>query len=286
MESVGQKLRDARLRRNLALEDVSAATKINLRNLQAIENDNTAQICSPFTYRSFARQFANFVHVDWTDLEQAVAETSGRMPTPLVPGDPGAPRPASRQRSKPKASKLRWALSFTSLILMLGLCSAFYAAWQTARTDVRGAVATFAKSFTPQASTEVHPARAVTAKAVNLTPTPEPAATNTPTPQAPPSFRIELSAVEKSWLSLSTDGKEVFSGILEPAQTKELDGQEEARIRTGNAGGVTVNFNGRSLGTLGRRGEVRTVIFNKNGYEVLESAARVRNSFPFTQTGE
>ena len=38
MESVGQKLRDARLRKNLGLENVSAETRIPLKILEAIES--------------------------------------------------------------------------------------------------------------------------------------------------------------------------------------------------------------------------------------------------------
>lgn len=257
MESVGLKLRNARLRKKLALEDVSAATKINLRNLQAIEDDDIQQISSPFTYRSFARQYANCVQADWAELDSAISESSSRIPAPLMPGQNGAPLPASRQR-RTAPSKLRWALSAGSLMLSLGAGSLFYGAWQSAHADIRSSVSSVLARPAIKALTKP------VAKAL-------PAAAEAPAN----SFRIELSAVEKCWLSVMTDGKEVFAGMLQPNETKSLQGQEEARIRTGNAGGVTVNFNGRSLGPLGRRGEVRTVIFNKNGYEVLESSARI-----------
>ncbi len=272
MESVGQKLRDARLRRNLALEDVSAATKINVRNLQAIEADDLTQICSPFTYRSFARQFANFLQLNGAEFDAALIEMSNKIPAPLVPGEGGAPVASTLKQKKP--GKLRWALTLSSLGLMLALCSAFYGAWQTARSDFHGTVATFTNSFSPQVTskpqappalkTQVNDRSAVSAPLV-------PAAV----PSAPQNFRIELSAIERCWLSVVTDGKEVFAGTLQPSQTKVLDGQEEAKIRAGNAGGVTVSFNGRSIGTLGPEGTVRTVVFTKNGYEVLQPFAGI-----------
>jgi hypothetical protein len=71
------------------------------------------------------------------------------------------------------------------------------------------------------------------------------------------------------------DGKQTFSGVLDPEQTKVLEGHEMARIRTGNAGGISCVFNGRSIGPLGPRGQVRTVVFTKSNYEVLDAPTHI-----------
>jgi hypothetical protein len=83
-------------------------------------------------------------------------------------------------------------------------------------------------------------------------------------------IHIELSAVERTWLSIASDGKTTYVGVLEPSQTKVFEGKESARIRTANAGTVKIVFNGRALGPLGRRGQSRTFVFTKNGYEVVQ----------------
>jgi uncharacterized protein DUF4115 len=83
-------------------------------------------------------------------------------------------------------------------------------------------------------------------------------------------FRIKLSAVENTWLSLAADGKEVFKGTLRADETRTLEGYQTARVRTGNAGGLEVVFNGRSLGKLGPEGQMRTVVFTKDSYNVLQ----------------
>jgi hypothetical protein len=62
--------------------------------------------------------------------------------------------------------------------------------------------------------------------------------------------------------------------VLKASQTKVLVGRETARIRTGNAGGLTVQFNGKELGPMGRRGETRTLLFTTTGYEVVRSAVQ------------
>ena len=86
-------------------------------------------------------------------------------------------------------------------------------------------------------------------------------------------FQVEISGIERSWLALAADGQQVFSGFLEPEQTKVLRGREIGRIRTGNAGGVSLVFNGKPIGLAGPRGQIRTVVFTKDNYQVLQPAA-------------
>ena len=63
MESVGEQLREQRFRKGLTLEDIHASTRISLKNLRSIENDDLSQISSAFFYKSFVRQFAEHVEI-------------------------------------------------------------------------------------------------------------------------------------------------------------------------------------------------------------------------------
>jgi hypothetical protein len=86
---------------------------------------------------------------------------------------------------------------------------------------------------------------------------------------------VEVAAVERSSLSIIADDKEIYNGVLEAAETRVLEGHETARVRAGNAGGVHVVFNGKALGALGPRGQVRTVVFTKDNYEIVEPPAPI-----------
>jgi hypothetical protein len=88
-------------------------------------------------------------------------------------------------------------------------------------------------------------------------------------------FRVEVAVIERTWLSITADQKEIYSGVLEPAETKVLEGHDTGRIRAGNAGGVNVLFNGKTIGALGPRGEVRTVVFTKDNYQIVEPPAHI-----------
>lgn len=81
---------------------------------------------------------------------------------------------------------------------------------------------------------------------------------------------LNLSATERTWLSITSHGKVIFSGILEPSQSKTLQGSEVATMKIGNAGGVDVQWNGKSIGPIGARGQVRTVRFTSEDFKILE----------------
>src|SRR5437868_5893738 len=262
MESVGSQLRQARLSLGLTLEQACAKTRISTNNLQAIEDDNFTGFTSAFFYRSFVRQFAEYLNLDYNRLAPAVREVTDTIPEPLIPGQvPTVGGQMPEQKIAPLGVKrrpknLRWLSSLTSFVIMLVACSSFYSIWQNSRSNWRASFTTFVKSLAP-ASHGGHVAAARPNLAQIAPAIPHlPAAANSGTssnsrrPQveaAKPApgetnneFHVELSIVERTWLSIVSDGKEIFRGILEPAETKVLEGHETARIRTGNAGALSL----------------------------------------------
>ena len=132
------------------------------------------------------------------------------------------------------------------------------------------------------ASEPVH-AAAVPAPAtpVDATPAPKPAATTasappaaaTAKPSAPPvagSMRVELVASEPSWVSVRAgDGTTLMSGLIEPGKSQSVDIRQTAVLRAGNAGGLTIRANGKSLGPLGPHGAVRDVEFKNGDFKLI-----------------
>lgn len=102
-ETLGQRLRQAREERHLALEKVAESTRIRLHYLQALETDDYSLIPSAAQARGFLRNYADFLGID---LGQAVAEVQRARPQPagevsgplpkvdLLPDAPTAPHEA------------------------------------------------------------------------------------------------------------------------------------------------------------------------------------------------
>jgi cytoskeletal protein RodZ len=296
MQSVGTRLREARIKKGYTLEDINARTRISLKNLNAIESDDLTKISSPFTYRSFVKQVADTLGVDFATLAPAVQAASSTMPEPLVPGqeDDVFVRPHQFQPAPPKRS-FSWVSRAISIGIVIAAISG-YLIWRKGGLEAAKLPASLPASSRVLASPNPEASEPIRAEQIAnqpvLTPVvnkveqsapgteqlaPPQANPQAPLPSEPPTdnapIRIELSAAERAWLSISSDGKTIYSGVLGAMQTKICQSRQSATIRTANAGAVNIVFNGRSLGSLGRHGQARTFVFTRNGYEVVRGAS-------------
>ena len=125
MLSVGQMLQAERERQGLSIEDVADRTKISLKNLRAIESDDSAAVLTAFFYKSFVRQFASTLAIDYSTLEESVNLLASSIPAPRIPGQDyhAVDVPPIRPR------RTRWwsnALPVVALIGVLAACSGLY----------------------------------------------------------------------------------------------------------------------------------------------------------------
>lgn len=74
------------------------------------------------------------------------------------------------------------------------------------------------------------------------------------------------------WVLARADGNYLFSGTLEAAETRSVEAAGELLLRFGNAGGVTVTLNGKPLGPMGPKGQVRTVQFTSGGFQIVAAS--------------
>ena len=74
MELIGARLNQARLMANLALQDIADRTKISLRFLSAIENDDFSALPGRVYIFGFTKAFARAVGLDEESLVTALRE--------------------------------------------------------------------------------------------------------------------------------------------------------------------------------------------------------------------
>jgi cytoskeleton protein RodZ len=94
-------------------------------------------------------------------------------------------------------------------------------------------------------------------------------------PNAP--VRVAVTAQDLVWVSAKADGKSTFSGTLAANQTRTFDANDTVTLRLGNAGGVTIQLNGKPVGEVGPKGQVRTVQFTSGGFQIVVAP---KPSFP------
>ena len=64
------------------------------------------------------------------------------------------------------------------------------------------------------------------------------------------------------------DGKQLAVAVIQPGKARVFTLDHPARLRTGNAGGLNIRLNGKSLGPLGPRGKVREVLFKDGAFTI------------------
>jgi cytoskeleton protein RodZ len=94
-------------------------------------------------------------------------------------------------------------------------------------------------------------------------------AANLRPPNRNATVRVEVTADEPVWMLARIDGKFAFSGTLDTHQSRTVEASGNILLRFGNAGGVTITLNGKSLGRVGPKGQVRTVQFTSGGFQIV-----------------
>jgi cytoskeletal protein RodZ len=99
--AVGNKLREGRSRRGLSLEEVESETKIRVRYLQAIENEDWDQLPEDTYARAFIRTYARFLGLDGDRLAEEQRRSRGAArPGERLPRVDPRPHPVVRKRKR------------------------------------------------------------------------------------------------------------------------------------------------------------------------------------------
>jgi cytoskeleton protein RodZ len=117
-----------------------------------------------------------------------------------------------------------------------------------------------ADSASRQATTE--------ASLVPAVPTPKPEVPVVP-PNPNATVRVSITADEAVWIRADVNGKFQFQGTLQPHESRDIDADGQVTLRLGNAGGATLVLNGKPVGLVGPKGQIRIVQFTSGGFQIV-----------------
>ena len=91
-----------------------------------------------------------------------------------------------------------------------------------------------------------------------------------PAPAPVSSIRhARIMVVEPTWLVATTDGNRLFNKKLSTNDVREIEFSDKAVLRVGNAKGVEIILDGKPIGPIGGRGQIRVVELSANGFRLL-----------------
>lgn len=284
MDSIGERLRQERLRRGLDITDIAEYTKIHASMLEAIEADDLERLPGSFFTRSFVRQYARALGLDESEFETDLKRMTGyeeaeaqELSEPRL--DYSVP-PLSAGRSHGPGHSLGALVAF---LLIVAACSGIYVLWQ--RTRELGAEPPQARNpsavrrTTPPAP--VAPAGGQTPQPQVVQPAPAPAAGSAPPaeivrssagPDEEAAVRLQIRAREEVWVRVVGDRKLLYEGTLLTGQQLRLDAVAYLRTRVGRPEAVEMTWNGQKLGDVGVAGEPQTVEFTSQRFRIVPAA--------------
>src|SRR3989304_7475701 len=130
MISLGEELKREREFRDISLREISEATKINMRMLEAIEKDNYEPLPGGIFNRNFIRAYAEFIGLD---PEIAVRKYRVQTAQPEDQGLPPFTLTAQERNTAGGSSPLKWVLG-ALILAVLALLSWFL--WVHAPKDL------------------------------------------------------------------------------------------------------------------------------------------------------
>jgi cytoskeletal protein RodZ len=251
-------LREAK---GLSLKDIYESTRISVSNLSAIENGQYHILPAPAYSRMFIRNYARAIGADSGMLLAAYDKYLQSLAPPV-----GHAKETERAlRSGGGYGKwILWLLPATIAAIAI-------LAWllQYNQTGQEIAPTKHAPSVhMNQGASLTSPApAAMTGQAV--APTPPSLPTVQTAPDAPPEVRrdtakpvsmkkynLYMEARENVWIRIRENGAPSEQMVLQAGQTLERSADEPLTVDIGNAGGIDVVFQGKPIGSIGKRGQV------------------------------
>ena len=254
--SIGKPLREKREERKLSVADVSSGTRVNKKYIQALEDENFLLIPSQVYAKGFLKAYANFLGLDSKSLVDELVgfykkrEESKRIASPAtkitkiismpkMPNLPALPE-------MPKMPKLP-TIQYDKNTMYIALLSSFVLIFLI---SVYGYVSTHQKRDVP---IKVNPPAAVKAETVKVLA--KKIAANSAEIAAKSKVEVKIETTGRSWITVTSGAKELYSDTLEPGMKLRFVGKE-IKVKAGNGGAVKIYVDGNSLGLMGQDGVV------------------------------
>lgn len=237
MFEIGTTLRDARVRRDISLQQAEDETKIRVKYIQALENEDFDVLPGGTYVKGFLRTYAEYLGLDYQLLLDEFNEKygSGDHREHLIGslrdnGKDKMPRASGRQTSRSYLLVAALAVAIIAVLAYLG--------WGNSASNEPTLVTTTESEARTDTSTPAETTRTQTQTQAQTTA--EGLETIT--------FNVSDSA---SWLELrreSNTGTVVWSGTLQPGDSKTISkadmGAATLWLRVGSAAGLEVLVNG------------------------------------------
>jgi hypothetical protein len=216
---IGSSLREARVRRKTTLQQAEDDTKIRVKYIQAMENEDFDVMPSPAYVKGFLRTYSRYLGLD---ADVMLQEYRSRF----EPDEEHEPFGGHSALGKPRAHRRRNTLAFVAVIclLILGLLYLLGRGYGTSGRHATTPIAATSPSTSPSQSTR---------------PSPKPSRTG---------LTVRVAAVRGAcWVEArkgTASGNILYMATLAQGQTRAFTGMTSLYLRLGVPAYITISVNG------------------------------------------
>jgi cytoskeletal protein RodZ len=214
MESVGEKLRQARLQKKLSFEEVYRRTRVHPHVLEALEQDRAHNFLSHVYIKGFLKTYAQYLGLDSERLFQEYMDSQKIEHAPEL---------------EPEEKKEKTASQFNptfilriSLACILGIGLVFYLRYALKKIP----------------AVEQRPPVEKTRKVV---------APRAMAPISTEDLILEVRTKEDCWIRVKADGQSIFGRTLRKGSSERWQAKERLELRIGKPEALEVSFNGKPV---------------------------------------
>jgi cytoskeletal protein RodZ len=227
VERFGEILKARREELGISLEEVEAETKIRKFYLTALENNGFDQLPAKVYAVGFVKQYSRLLKLDEIEMVNRFKINAFRQEmTNEENENQEAPEKIRLPGPKIPVRNIIAAAAFLVVAVWLGVALVDYLSSHPAQNN-----------SAPKTSQ----------KAPNTT-------TKPPQSQHPPAVtgvHLVIKAQGRCWIGATVDGNPIPGSTIYAGEEKKIDAQEKIHLVLGNPGVVTVEYNGKDLGSIG-----------------------------------
>lgn len=258
----GERLRRDRELRGVSREEISAATRIGSRFLEALENEQWERLPGGIFNRGFLRAVARFLGLDEDDLiaqyDLAIAEQHSQV-------EASANSPVQQERTHTPSRRFA-SVGLVAALCVIVLLGTGWSVWQWRYQSPRQS-ASGSEAVPSVVRAAGQPEVSALSASKESTSSPESAAlapTATPTGAATRTLELKVEAGKETAVSVSTDGSKVFEGSMIAGQSRIFTAQDAIDISAEDAGALLLELNGQTLAPLGPPGQPGNVTLTRS----------------------
>jgi cytoskeleton protein RodZ len=242
----GERLKRERELREVSASEITSATRISGRFLQALENEDWAKLPGGIFNRGFVRAIARYLGLD---EESLLAEYD------LAHGEQKIEAPAPYENAIPRPSK--W-IPILGILVFLGILAGLVYAGRYSLRRYSAHRAAKQSSASAALSQPQSPS-----STPNILATDPSSTSSSPSRSLTSSLDLSVSASAATRVRIVADGKILLDTELSAGETRHFSATQQFEVTAGDSSAVLLELNGQAMPPLGAPGASGTIVLSQ-----------------------